>query len=84
MPTAGLATLVEEVNQYAPVIQAATSTATFAPALFPPQMTSSNPTVATTSENHVGPPVRTFVDISTNGCANIIFAMMHPAIAPLI
>ena len=55
--TAGLAKLVEEVNQYAPPIQTPTAkgTARARPVRTQPWITSSRPTVATTSESQSAP-----------------------------
>ena len=60
MVTAGLANEVDEVNQYAAPIQAATATAEAGarPVRARATMTAISPAVATTSPIHSGSPVR--------------------------
>jgi hypothetical protein len=82
--TAGFAKLVEEVNQYAPPIHAPTAkgTALARPVRTHPWITSSSPTVATTSDNHSAGEERSLVDSSTAGSSNMRFATTAPAHPP--
>src|SRR5688500_13760695 len=82
--TAGLANDVEEVNQYAAVIYAATERAT-AIALCRREtatITPISPNVATNSPSHCPGPVRAFVDTNIAESSNIKFASATPKSAP--
>lgn len=84
--TAGLANEVDDVNQYAPPIHAPTANGTNAarPDRTMPWISSSSPTVATTSESQSAPDERTFVEISTAGRSNMRLASTAPAHPPTI
>src|SRR5512134_783514 len=82
--TAGFAKLVDDVNQYAPAIHAATANGTTRarPVRTHPWITSRRPTVATTSESHSAPDERSFVESSTSGRSNIALATTAPMQPP--
>src|SRR5262245_52749485 len=86
MVTAGLAKLVDDVNQYAPPIHRPTANGTTAarPERTQPWITRSSPTVATTSESQSAPDDRSVVDSSTAGSSNIRLAMIAPRQPPTI
>ena len=86
MVTAGLAKLVEDVNQYAPAIQSPTAygTASARPVRMQPWMTSSSPIVATTSDSHSAPDERAWVESSIAGSSNMTLARIAPAQPPTI
>src|SRR5882672_3609640 len=82
--TAGLANDVDAVNQYAAVMYPATAKGTIigeGPRA-QPQMTASNPNVATNSLNIWAGPERTCCDAKNNGSSNITWAAATPAKAP--
>ena len=84
--TAGLAKLVDDVNQYAPPIQTPTAngTADARPVRTHPWMTSSNPIVATTSDSQSAPDDRLCVDRRTAGRLNMRLAMTAPMQPPTV
>src|SRR5258706_11043956 len=84
--TAGLAKLVDDVNQYAPPIHTPTAngTADARPARTQPWITNSKPIVATTSDSHSAPEERTRVDRSTAGKLNIRFTTTVPMQPPIL
>src|SRR5438552_8946478 len=73
--TAGLAKLVDDVNQYAEPIYAPTANgaAELRPERTTPKMTSNSPAVATTSASQSPPAERVLVDHSIAGDENIRF-----------
>src|SRR5436190_19063652 len=84
--TAGLAKDVDEVNQYAAEINAATDNAT-AITLWRREtamITPTRPKLAMNSPNHCSGPERTFVDAKNVGNPNIKFAAATPVNAPAI
>ena len=83
--TAGLAKLVDDVNQYAPPIHSPTAngTADALPERTHPWMIRSNPMVAMTSESQSAPEERVFVDNSTAGSWNMRFARTVPMQPPI-
>src|SRR5207253_11005428 len=81
--TAGLANDVDAVNQYAAVMYAPTANGTRpGRRRAHPQITASNPNVATNSLTHCATPVRSCVDAKNTGSPNITCAMATPANAP--
>src|SRR6478735_6763564 len=82
--TAGLAKLVDEVNQYAPPIHTPTANGTAAarPVRTQPWITSRRPNVATTSDSHKAAEDRDVVDHWTAGRSNIRLATIAPRQAP--
>src|SRR5690554_3313857 len=85
MVTAGLAKLVDEVNQYAPAIHAATvyGTAVERPVRTQPWTTSRRPTVAINSEIQSGPEDLACVEKATAGRSNMTLARTVPTHAPI-
>src|SRR4051812_47248287 len=77
MVTAGLAKLVDDVNQYAAPMYAPTANgaALDRPVRTTPKITKSSPSVATISPSHRPPPERTSVDHSTPPRSNMRLAM---------
>src|SRR5580704_12140196 len=83
--TAGFANDVEAVNQYAPLIYAPTAKAiAFGCSREHPQMTHSNPNVATNSLKSCAPPLRACCDSEITGRPNIECATTVPLTAPRI
>src|SRR3954470_20319074 len=84
--TAGLAKLVEEVNQYAAPMYAPTAAGATAarPDRARAKISSRRPVVATTSPSHRGPLLRCLVDNVTGARLNIRFARTAPPIAPVV
>ena len=82
--TAGLAKLVDDVNQYAPVMYAPTAKGTVAvrPLRTTPKMTSSSPKVATTSPSHRLDELRACSEMLTAGSENMRLASITPTTAP--
>src|SRR6266545_6493459 len=82
--TAGLAKLVDDVNQYAPPIQMPTAKGTTLarPVRTQPWMTSSSPTVATISDSHRPPDERAVLDTSMAGRSNMTLATTAPRQPP--
>src|SRR5262245_40206030 len=82
--TAGLAKLVDDVNQYAAAMYAPTTNGTIAarPLRTAPKITTRSPTVATVSPSQMPEPERTWSDHSTAGRSNITFATIVPSTAP--
>src|SRR5215470_3918559 len=74
--TAGLAKLVDDVNQYAAAMYPATANGASEtrPDRTTPKMTSSKPSVAMPSENHRSAPERTWSDTLTASSPNMRFA----------
>ena len=86
MVTAGFASEVDDVNQYAPPIHTPTATGTESARgpLETRKMTSRSPTVATTSPSQILPPSLTFVDRPRTSTPNIRFAIAAPTIPPIV
>ncbi len=84
--TAGLAKLVDDVNQYAPAIQSPTAygRASARPLRMHPWITSSKPAVATASDSQSAPDERACVEKSMAGMSNIRLAITAPAHPPMI
>src|SRR5689334_15677892 len=82
--TAGLAKLVDDVNQYAAAMYPPTANAATCarPARTTPRITMINPNVATLSLNQSAPDERVWVDTSTAGSSNMTFATIAPRHAP--
>src|SRR5215470_3687650 len=81
--TAGLANEVEDVNQYAAVMYAATTNGTAAARVREqPQMTARSPNVATNSLNICAGPERACREARNSGSSNITCAAATPANAP--
>src|SRR5215217_3642380 len=83
--TAGLAKLVELVNQYAPPIHAATAHGVFSvrSVRARAKITSTSPAVAITSPRAWARLARSLVDQATAGSSNIRLARTAPATAPV-
>ena len=83
--TAGFANDVDDVNQYAAVMYAPTANGT---AVLlrrtQPQITESNPNVATNSLTNCAPPARTCVDALKTASPNMTCATATPPKAPPI
>src|SRR5437868_5125254 len=86
MVTAGLAKLVDEVNQYAPAIHSPTAngTARARPVRTHPWITRMRPMVATTSDSHSAADDRCLVDTLMAGSWNIRLAITAPQHAPIV
>ena len=84
--TAGLAKLVDDVNQYAPPIHAPTAkgTADPRPVRTQPWITNNSPTVAITSESHSAPEERSRCDRLIASSSNIRFASIVPTHPPIV
>src|SRR5437868_9479878 len=81
---AGLAKLVLDVKKYAAPIYAPTAAATFAACRLRvnPKMTSTSPSVATTSASQWAAELRCVVEIDTADRANMRFAKTAPPMQP--
>src|SRR3954447_16102430 len=86
MVTAGFANEVEDVNQYAAMIQPATANGTTASCLVrtSPAMRRTRPNVATTSPSQSPWAALVFVDNVTGSRSNITLAVIAPTQAPAI
>ena len=84
--TAGLAKLVDDVNQYAAPMYAPTANgaADPRPERATPKIDEQQPAVATASASQSPPPDRVLVDHSTAGSENIRLARIAPAMPPAI
>ena len=81
--TAGFAKEVEDVNQYAPVMYAATANEVKLERVFAqPQIVATRPNVANPSLNKRPPPDLMCVDANNGGKSNIVFARATPQRAP--
>src|SRR5262249_12563248 len=81
--TAGLANEVDEVNQYADVMYAATANGVIAGReRTVPQMVASRPKVAMTSLASCAKPARAWLDAKNSGSPNMTCAAATPANAP--
>jgi len=86
MLIAGLAKLVELVNQYAAPMYAPTAAgaACARPVRASEKITSSRPSVATTSAKRCAPLARWFCEMLTAASANMTFAAIAPLMQPTI